>query len=105
MIVRSTRPTENYTIISNEIIGDARLSWKARGLLIFILSKPDGWRTHAAGLAAYGVDGKDSILSGLKELEIAGYIRRVKERRPDGTMTTHTIVFDRPRESHFEIEI
>lgn len=105
MIVRSARPIDNFTIISNDIINDSRLTWKARGILIFVLSKPDGWRTNAAGLGQYGIDGRDAILSGLNELERAGYIRRVKERHPDGKITTHTIVFDRPRESHFEVEI
>lgn len=105
MIIRSARPTENFTIISNDLINDTRLTWKARGILIFILSKPDGWRTHSAGLAAYGIDGIHAIRTGLQELERAGYIRRVKSRHPDGTITTSTIVFDRPRESHFEIEI
>ena len=96
MIVRSSRPRDNFTIISNDVINDQRLSFKARGLLIYLLSKPDAWRTTTAHLASVSPNGIDAVKTGMKELQQVGYIRRVKERHHDGTISTHTIVFDRP---------
>ena len=96
MIIRSERPRDNFTIISNAIIHDDRLTFKARGLLIYRLSKPDHWRSTTAHLASVGPDGIAAVKTGMKELELLGYIKRVRERHPDGRITTHTIVFDQP---------
>jgi hypothetical protein len=96
MIIRSERPRDNFTIISNAIINDDRLTFKARGLLIYLLSKPDHWRSTTAHLASVGPDGIAAVKTGMKELELLGYIKRVRERHPDGRITTHTIVFDQP---------
>lgn len=98
MIVRGPRPTANFTVLDNTtVIRNSRLSWKARGLLAYLLSLPDGWKTSSAQLARVGPDGRDAILSGLSELEAAGFIRRRLHRQPDGTVRTVTIVFDRPQ--------
>ena len=102
MIIRSTRPRDNFTIISNETINDQRLSFKARGLLIYLLSKPDAWRTTTAHLASVSPNGIDAVKTGMKELEAVGYIRRVRERHYDGTITTHTIVYDRPVDNYVD---
>ena len=77
VIVR-TPHTKNYTMIANGALGDERLSWKARGLLAYLLSKPDNWRVIVAHLVTQGPDGKTSVMAGLEELETAGYIRRTK---------------------------
>ena len=95
-IVRSARPHLNYSVVHNELIEDKRISFKARGLLIYLLSKPDHWRSTTAHLASVGPDGIAAVKTGMKELELLGYIKRVRERHPDGRITTHTIVFDQP---------
>ena len=97
MIVRSARPHQNFTVIHNELIEDTRLSWKARGLLVYLLSKPDHWRTTTAYLASQGADGIDSVKSGMRELEFYGYVRRVKKQNAAGQWSQHTVVFDRPQ--------
>ena len=99
MIVRSPRPTTNFTVLNNSIIRDQRLTWKARGLLVFLLSQPDNWRTTTAGLTVYGVDGRDSIRAGLKELEIAGYLTRRTWQDDLGHWRTETTVHDSPTSS------
>ena len=68
--------TSNYTVVSNRILWDKRISLKARGLLIFCLGLPDGWEYSIEGLVKATGEGKTSIASGLKELEDNGYLRR-----------------------------
>lgn len=96
MIVRGPRPQHSFTVISNAVIEDRRLSYKARGLLIFILSKPDHWRTNMKHLAAQSSDGYYSVQSGMAELAAAGYIERIKVQDTAGRWSTHTIVRDTP---------
>lgn len=94
MIIRAPRPTANFTVIPNAAIRDQRLSWKARGLLVYLLSMPDNWRTNTTQLRGAGIDGRDAIRAGLTELEEAGYLQRRRIHRNDGTFAWVTVVFD-----------
>lgn len=94
-IIRARRP-EPYSVIRNGVINDHRLSWKARGLLVYILSKPDGWRTNSQHLAKIGPDGRDAVRTGLEELRQAGYLDRTKAQDSQGRWSTTTTVYDHP---------
>jgi hypothetical protein len=97
MIIRAARPHQNYTVVHNDLIEDKRLTWKARGLLVFLLSKPDHWRTTSAYLASQSPEGVHAVRSGLSQLEQAGYIRRIRKQNSRGQWSTYTVVFDRPQ--------
>lgn len=79
--------TENFTVMSNHHLRDKGLSWKARGLLSVMLSLPDGWEYTIDGLAALSIrDGRHAVMTGLRELEQASYIKRGRERAADGRL-------------------
>lgn len=67
-----------YTVISNAAINDARLSFRARGVLVWLLAKPDDWTTSAEALASQATEGRDAVRSAMRELANAGYIIRDK---------------------------
>lgn len=94
MIVRAARPHLNYSVVHNEIIEDKTVSFKARGLLIYLLSKPDHWRTTMAHLASVSPEGIHAVRTGMTELQRAGYIKRIKKQNASGQWSTHTVVFD-----------
>lgn len=96
-IVRAPRPDNGFVQIRNDVARDARLSYKARGILVDILSRPDNWRTTADALAANGPDGRTAVLSGLRELRDHGYIVTSKQRGADGTFATVSVVYDVPQ--------
>ena len=97
MIIRAARPHQNYTVVHNELIEDQRLTWKARGILVYLLSKPDHWRTTSAHLASQSPEGVFAVRSALQQLEQAGYIRRIKKQNSRGQWSTYTVVFDKPQ--------
>lgn len=97
-IIRSPRLESNFSVISNSVIRDNRLSYRARGVLLEILSRPDNWRVSGDSLARSGKEGRDAILTALKELRDCGYIRTVVERMPNGTFETKNFVFDTPQD-------
>ena len=97
-IIRSPRLESNFSVISNAVIRDSRLSYRARGVLLEILSRPDNWRVSGDSLARSGKEGRDAILTALKELRDCGYIRMVKVRNDDGTFETTNYVFDTPQD-------
>ena len=97
MIHRQPRITTNFTVVPNQILNDQRISLKAKGLLIYILSKPDHWRTSTAHLASIGPEGREAIQTALKELEHAGYVvRRRYQDLTTGRWQYDTLVFDCP---------
>ena len=97
-IIRSPRLESNFSVISNSVIRDNRLSYRARGVLLEILSRPDNWRVSGDSLARSGKEGRDAILTALKELRDCGYIRTVTERLPNGTFETKNYVYDTPQD-------
>lgn len=97
VIIRSARPHQNFTVIHNELIEQKTLSWRARGLLVYLLSKPDHWRTTTANLAAQGPDGMHTVRVTMLELQEAGYIRRIRKQNSRGQWSTYTVIFDRPQ--------
>ena len=96
MIVRGPRPSDNFAQIHNAALADGRLSFKARGILAFLLSRPPGWKTSVERLARSGTDGERAVKSGLKELEVLGYLKRSRSHGPDGTWIHNQIITDQP---------
>jgi hypothetical protein len=51
MIVRTPRIERDFTVLPNRALRDPYLSYRARGVLAYVLSMPDNWRTSAETLA------------------------------------------------------
>ena len=75
---------------------DKRLSWKAKGILAYMLSKPDNWIFHIDELIRHSTDGKASFRSGFKELKTHGYVKRIRKRNKKGTFDWETVVYEKP---------
>ncbi len=103
-IIRSPRVESNFSVISNSVIRDTRLSYRARGILLDILSRPDNWRVSADSLARTGCEGRHAILTALKELREAGYMRTEKLRKDNGQFETVSIVYDTPNYEPTEVQ-
>ena len=97
-IVRGPRPQSGFAMLDNDVLQDPRLSYRARGVLAAILSRPDSWRTDADSLAREGKEGRAAILTALRELADAGYVERTRiQDRKTGRWSTTSTVFDRPK--------
>lgn len=91
MIVRSPRPEGNFYILDKSISEDESLSWAARGLLIYLLGKPDHWEVSPKDLTNQTKDsesplGRDGVYRVLKQLINAGYVTWERLRNGDGTL-------------------
>ena len=85
MIVRTVKDKENPYYIKNRAApNDRRLSWKAKGIHDYLMSKPDSWEANIADLANMAADGESAVRSGINELIKLGYMRRVRVTSPDG---------------------
>lgn len=85
MAIIRTKRTKNFTVLNNDLIRDSRLSFKARGLLQYMLSMPDDWKFYVSELAKHSSkEGEGAIRSAITELEEAGYMRRIRKRGKGG---------------------
>lgn len=97
MIIRTTH-RDRYVILSKKPLEDDRLSFRARGVHAYLMSKPDRWQVRVCELASAGPDGRDSVMAALRELEAAGYLVRSQGHRSTGEFdTASTSVFEEPQ--------
>jgi hypothetical protein len=97
MSIRRGPKPDRFVILPNELAREQNLSFRARGLLAYLLSMPEDWRTNSNQLAGQSPkEGRDAIRSALTELEHAGYLKRRRIQDADGRWRTETIVTDSP---------
>lgn len=73
-----------FTLVANEVLKSSNLSWKAKGLYAYLFSKPDDWDFSSTRMVVESKDGRESIMTGLQELEKHGFLER--KRLPNGKM-------------------
>ena len=97
-IHRTNHDAENpYFMLNRASAEDNTLSYKALGILTYLMSKPDRWETRLSDLVSRHTDGREKVRSGLKELERAGYIVRGQSRGEDGLYSSGTVdVYEKP---------
>ena len=102
MITRAPRPTSNFYMLDKAISEDRRLSWAARGVLIFLLGKPDHWQVSPAALTneTKGIKrstGRDGVYAILDELKEIGYLQAAGTRDASGSFAgTDYLVTETP---------
>jgi len=67
-----------FTQLSNVLVDDGSISAKSKGIFMYLWSKPDDWKFWNKDIIKHCTEGKDAVLSGIRELEDKGYIVRVQ---------------------------
>ena len=83
-IVRVSHGLDPYAVIDRRPLEDDRLSWAARGVLSYLLAKPDDWQLRIEDLRRRGDLGRDALYRLLKQLRTHGYVERRVLRDPKG---------------------
>ena len=99
MPILRKRYTKNYTVISNVVAGDSVLSYKARGIFLYLWHLPDDWEISLADIEAHSQeDGQHSIRTGVAELERKGYLcyRRIRAAQGGRFLDAEWILGDTP---------
>lgn len=83
-VIRVRKRPNNFVMLDKTFLEDDRLSFKAKGILAYLLSKPDNWKVIVGNLVKYFKDGKSAVYAGLKELKECGYYVKTPIRSEDG---------------------
>jgi hypothetical protein len=99
MSIIRVRKDARYFTASNEPFVDKSLSWEARGLMGYLLTKPDAWEVRTGDLIKQGPAGEHKVRRILAELRQAGYMNRIRIVKPDGTFDWITEVYESPEQN------
>lgn len=66
---------KDFTVTTNKIFHDKRLSLKAKGLWVQLLSLDEGWNFSVGGIAKLSKDGRDAVQSAIDELVGCGWLK------------------------------
>lgn len=105
MSVFKIEKNKNYTIMSNYHLRDKNLSYKAKGLLSFMLSLPEDWDYSLNGLCAISKESRDGIRSILKELQEHHYVEIEKVRGDKGYFEYNYLIYEVPHFIDLENEL
>lgn len=87
-----------YVATSRAAAQDERLSFEARGMLWYLLSKPNDWEIVIGDLGRAGKCGRNRVYRILRELQKYGYLVRERVRDEKGRLaTTIYRVYECPR--------
>ncbi|CAJ1315952.1 DnaD domain protein [Paenibacillus nuruki] len=89
----------NYVIMDRRIFHNKKLSWKAKGIMAYVLTLPNDWTFRLEEIITHSIDKRDSFRSGWKELQEQGYVERIPIKDDKGIIVRwETHVFECPEE-------
>lgn len=88
------RKKNGFTQISNTMLEDERLSWRAKGILSYMLSRPDNWKINKTDLYKKGKEGRDAMQNALNELKELGYLHIYSVKDDKGQIETWIWEYD-----------
>ena len=98
MIVRIARRENPFVQIDKRPLEDSRLSWRAKGILAYLLSKPDKWEVQTEDVISHGTEGRDAVRAAMSELREAGYAELETIKEEGGRMSGRQwVVFEECR--------
>ena len=88
-VIRVQKRQNNFVMMDKGFLENVNLSWKAKGILAYLLSKPDNWRVIVGNLVNHATDGKASVYNGLNELKEQGHYAKYPVRDESGRRISH----------------
>jgi hypothetical protein len=85
-----------YLKIPSSTIRDSTISFRARGILAYLLDMPDEWDVRSEVVAANGKEGRGAVRTALHELGERGYYRIERRQMRTGKFAMGTAISERP---------
>ncbi|ARM68211.1 hypothetical protein [Staphylococcus phage IME1367_01] len=99
---RTVKASGDFVTVHKSFVFDNNLSAKAKGILLYFLSRPDDWQIYTSEVVKHMNDGQKSINSGIQELMDNNYVHRTQKRAENGVFKGFEyLVYERPTEMPF----
>lgn len=74
-IILHRKTDDPFSRVPHTVLNDPQMSWKAKGLLSYLVGRPINWTINTQDLVNRSTDGENATRSALRELRDAGYAR------------------------------
>jgi uncharacterized phage protein (TIGR02220 family) len=98
MSIFRVQKNANYVVMNRTALNDDRLTWKAKGIIAYMLSMPDDWVFYISELVKHSKDGEKAFRSGLKELKENGYVKRYPVYEDKKISHWETVIHEVPQD-------
>lgn len=95
-VIKIQKRESPYIMVDKGPLDDNRLSWKAKGILVYLVGKPNDWEVKVADLINKSSDGRDSVYAGIEELIKLGYMTSQKVRDKGRFVRVDYTVYESP---------
>lgn len=73
MIIRIQKRADPFARMPKAILNDKRLSWRAKGVLCYLLGKPNDWIVQRGDILNHATEGQKAVRAAFRELAQHGY--------------------------------
>ena len=95
--VRTVKRENPFVQLDKTFFEDPNLQWESKGLLGYILSRPDNWKVNQTDLANRSTGGKGKVETALLDLMANGYVHWYALRKENGQIEEWIYdVYERP---------
>lgn len=84
-----------YVVVSKNLTNDRRLSFRLRGMLVYLLGKPAGWQARMSEIEDAGTESEDAVRSAFTEGRRLGYIKTTT-KRVKGRVQFEHVIYESP---------
>ncbi|HWO75553.1 MAG TPA: hypothetical protein VNM69_06475 [Bacillus sp. (in: firmicutes)] len=85
-MIRTNKRENPFVQIDKTFTEDPKLKWVSKGIMSYLLSRPDNWKVRREDLEKRSADGRTVVETALLDLMLNGYIYYWSERGEDGTI-------------------
>ena len=97
-IFRIKKNADNpFVMIDKRIFTDKKLSYRAKGVLGYLLSRPDDWVVNMVDVANQSTEGRDAVITAVNELMKHGYVERIEHRENGRFKSYEYLVYEVPK--------
>jgi len=76
-VIHISKRENPYVQIDKRVLEDHRLTWRSKGILAYLLSKPSGWKVNVKDIWNNGAEGRNAVQDCLVELQKIGYAKLI----------------------------
>lgn len=92
--VLRTHRNKNYKTIGCTALDDKELSFRAKGIHTYLITRPDGWKFNKTQIMSMSTEGRDAFAAAFKELKNKGYIQLTRHIQADGTYLWYWDIYE-----------
>lgn len=95
-IFLAARREDPFARVPKQLLEDEKLSWKAKGIMAYLLGKPPSWHIQVGDIMKRGKEQERAVRSAIAELRNLGYAKLSMKREAGKILSWSILISDHP---------